>query len=102
MASPPTTRGQNVKDFIQKTEIAGGGGKKSFSGDRIENYLDSHGDALRVWFGNDFVKQLGDIGQRIKPYDNVGLAKLSEEDAFIFRVPAVFAALIAAAIFVAN
>ena len=73
------------KDFIQKTEIAGVGGKKSFSGDRIENYLDSHGDALRVWFGNDFVKQLGDIGQRIKPFDNVGIAKLSEEDAFILN-----------------
>ena len=73
------------KDFIQKTEIAGVGGKKSFSGDRIENYLDSHGDALRVWFGNDFVKQLGDIGQKIKPFDNVGIAKLSEEDAFILN-----------------
>ena len=72
------------KDFMGKTQVKGSLGKKTFNGAQMEKYLDEYGDAMEVWFGKKFRKQLTDISAKIKPYDNLGMAQLTEADhAFI-------------------
>ena len=72
------------KDFMGKTQIDGSLGRKTFNAAKMEKYLDEYGDAMEVWFGKKFRKQLTDISAKIKPYDNLGMAQLTEADhAFI-------------------
>ena len=73
------------KDFMEKTQTRGSLNQDIFNASRMEQYLDNHGDAMEVWFGKKFVSQLGDITQKLKPYDNLGTAKLSEEDHFLLN-----------------
>jgi hypothetical protein len=40
---------------------------------------------MDVWFGKKFRKQLTDITAKIKPYDHLGMAQLSEADQFILK-----------------
>ena len=72
-------------DFMEKTQTRGSLNQDIFNASRMEQYLDNHGDAMEVWFGKKFVSQLGDITQKLKPYDNLGTAKLSEEDHFLLN-----------------
>jgi hypothetical protein len=73
------------KDFMSKTQVKGSLGKKAFNGTQMEKYLDEYGDAMEVWFGKKFRKQLTDITAKIKPYDHLGMAQLSEADQFILK-----------------
>ena len=73
------------KDLMAKTQVKGSLGKKTFNGAQIESYLDEYGDAMDVWFGKKFRKQLTDIAEKIKPYDNLGVYQLSEADQFMLK-----------------
>ncbi|HAT65946.1 MAG TPA: hypothetical protein DCS66_15345, partial [Flavobacteriaceae bacterium] len=73
------------KDFMGKTQIDGSLGRKTFNAAKMEKYLDEYGDAMEVWFGKKFRKQLTDITAKIKPYDHLGMAQLSEADHFIMK-----------------
>jgi len=50
---------------MAKTQVKGSLGKKTFNGAQIESYLDEYGDAMDVWFGKKFRKQLTDIAEKI-------------------------------------
>ena len=69
------------KDLMGRTQVKGPLGKKTFNGAQIESYLDEYGDAMEVWFGKKFKKQLTDIAEKIKPYDNLGVYQITPEDA---------------------
>jgi hypothetical protein len=73
------------KDMMDNTQIKGTLNQDVFSGTKLQKYLDDHGDAMEIWFGKKFKKQLTDITAKIKPYDNMGAAKLSDEDHFILN-----------------
>ena len=67
------------KDFLDKTAGRGTFGQNLFRGKDINQYLSDYGDAMSLWFGPEFVENLGNIGKKLAPFDNIGTSALKEE-----------------------
>ena len=67
------------KDFLDKTAGRGTFGQNLFRGKDINKYLSEYGDAMSLWFGPEFVENLGNIGKKLAPFDNIGMSALKEE-----------------------
>tara|TARA_B100001093_G_scaffold283324_1_gene270654 strand:- start:242 stop:3232 length:2991 start_codon:yes stop_codon:yes gene_type:complete len=68
------------KDFIDKTTSSGTFGRDAFSGKAIAKYVDEYGDAMSLWFGEEFVENLGNISKKLSPFDNRSGKALTKED----------------------
>tara|TARA_R110002020_G_scaffold179483_2_gene373114 strand:+ start:1 stop:2859 length:2859 start_codon:yes stop_codon:yes gene_type:complete len=73
------------KDIMDNTQRRGTLGKNIFDGNSLNKYIDDHGDALEVWFGNKFRKQLTDISTRLKAFDDPNVSALAAEDRFLMK-----------------
>jgi hypothetical protein len=60
-----TFRSLIYKDFISKTKDEAG----NFRRTKLAKYLGDHGDALKVWYGDDFVDGLNDYNKLIQRLD---------------------------------
>jgi len=67
------------KDFLDNTAGKGTFGQNLFRGKDINQYLNDYGDAMSLWFGPEFVENLGNIGKKLAPFDNIGTTALKEE-----------------------
>tara|TARA_R100001244_G_scaffold128989_1_gene100113 strand:- start:31 stop:993 length:963 start_codon:yes stop_codon:yes gene_type:complete len=73
------------KDLMEATQRKGTLGRDIFDGNSLRKYVDDHGDALEIWFGKKFKRQLTDISKRLKALDDPSVSALKAEDQFIMR-----------------
>lgn len=73
------------KDLMDNTQRKGALGTDIFDGNKLDDYVAKHGDALEVWFGNKFKTQLTDIAKVLKAYDDPTISALRGEDQFILK-----------------
>ena len=73
------------KDLMDNTQRKGALGTDIFDGNKLDDYVAKHGDALEVWFGNTFKTQLTDIAKVLKAYDDPTISALRGEDQFILK-----------------
>ena len=68
------------KDFIDKTSSSGTFGRDTFNGKAIAKYVEEYGDAMTLWFGDEFVGNLKNISKKLEPFDNRNVTALTKQE----------------------
>ena len=72
-----------LKDFMANTQISSKTGTTVFSPDKVDTYIANHGDALNLWLGEGFSRDLTFINDKMKIYQDMALPiNMKDADTF--------------------
>jgi hypothetical protein len=74
-----------LKDFMDSTLRSSGVGGDLFRPSEISQYLQNNGDAMRLWFGDTFVDNLGGIQNKLKALEPIPGRQYTEAESELYQ-----------------